>query len=304
MSKMAAVLLPVRDDDDLDAINAGNPTWIGSSLIRSRMRSAEHGATVWLVAEVDGASAGYAHATFPPADATNRDARVHLWVKPQARGNGIGHQLWSAILEPLASVGADRVTSSGDSDDGDSLAWAQRLGAELGAYRVQSSLELSTLTPIATELPDDVSLATLPEDATEKDWSFFYEAYERASADTPDGQAGRAPMPYAMMRMYVPGSWQACVARDQENLIVGLTCVFVRNSMTREVNTLITGVDRRWRGKGLSVALKYEHARLLAAAGWQSLVTQNMVGNAPILAANRRLGFRPQTTLVDIALNL
>ena len=39
--------------------------------------------------------------------------------------------------------------------------------------------------------------------------------------------------------------------------------------------------------------MKAAHAIALADAGWTSIVTQNMEGNGPILASNRRLGFKP-----------
>jgi hypothetical protein len=41
----------------------------------------------------------------------------------------------------------------------------------------------------------------------------------------------------------------------------------------------------------LSTALKAQHAVLMRAAGHHKIYTQNMDQNAPILAANDRLGF-------------
>ena len=45
------------------------------------------------------------------------------------------------------------------------------------------------------------------------------------------------------------------------------------------------------RGAGLSTALKAQHALVMRARGHHRIYTQNMDQNAPILAANDRLGF-------------
>ena len=59
----------------------------------------------------------------------------------------------------------------------------------------------------------------------------------------------------------------------------------------RALNTFFTGVLRDGRGRGLSTALKAKHALQMRAAGHHRIYTQNMDQNAPILAANDRLGF-------------
>ena len=57
------------------------------------------------------------------------------------------------------------------------------------------------------------------------------------------------------------------------------------------LNTFFTGVRAEARGAGLSTALKARHALAMRALGHHRIYTQNMDQNAPILAANDRLGF-------------
>lgn len=56
------------------------------------------------------------------------------------------------------------------------------------------------------------------------------------------------------------------------------------------------------RGGGLSTALKTKHALLLRDRGERRLFTQNLDQNAPILAANARLGFQVDTGFYDYGL--
>jgi hypothetical protein len=52
---------------------------------------------------------------------------------------------------------------------------------------------------------------------------------------------------------------------------------------------------------GAATALKTAQALALRDAGWRTVVTQNMDGNEPILASNRRVGFRRSAGRRDLA---
>ncbi len=117
--------------------------------------------------------------------------------------------------------------------------------------------------------------------------------------DTPDAETNPSQIPYEMYRILIGQPWQLCLATAENGEIVGLTCVFPKNEKERTVNTMLTAVNREWRGKGLATALKTAHAIKLRDAGWRAIVTQNMEGNDHILAANRRLGFQPSNAMLD-----
>ena len=76
----------------------------------------------------------------------------------------------------------------------------------------------------------------------------------------------------------------------RDNRLLGMTAVMVR-AKDQALNTFFTGAKREARGSGLSTALKAQHALTMRARGHHRIFTQNMEQNAPILAANDRLGF-------------
>ena len=66
---------------------------------------------------------------------------------------------------------------------------------------------------------------------------------------------------------------------------------------------MLTGVERAYRGRGLATAMKGAHAVAVRDAGWRVITTLNVETNEPILASNRRLGFRRIATLQDVVLD-
>jgi RimJ/RimL family protein N-acetyltransferase len=57
-----------------------------------------------------------------------------------------------------------------------------------------------------------------------------------------------------------------------------------------------TGVLRAHRGRGFGLLMKQHSLAWAAAAGITRVVTQNDETNAPMLAINERLGYRPFAT--------
>ena len=70
----------------------------------------------------------------------------------------------------------------------------------------------------------------------------------------------------------------------RSDAIVGMTMAFARPDVASRVVTSFTGVIEVERGQGIATALKAEHARRLAGAGWRELTTWNMESNLAILA--------------------
>ena len=60
----------------------------------------------WLIAEADGAVAGYAYAgRFHPRAAYDRCAELSIYLAPEARRRGLGRALYSALEEALRLMG-------------------------------------------------------------------------------------------------------------------------------------------------------------------------------------------------------
>jgi predicted GNAT family acetyltransferase len=53
----------------------------------------------------------------------------------------------------------------------------------------------------------------------------------------------------------------------------------------------MTGVARSHRGRGIALALKETQVAAAKAAGYQTLRTQNDLGNAPMRRVNDKLGY-------------
>jgi RimJ/RimL family protein N-acetyltransferase len=67
---------------------------------------------------------------------------------------------------------------------------------------------------------------------------------------------------------------------------------------------MFTGTMPGYRGRGLALAVKLGSIHWAAERGVTSMVTRNDDVNAPMLAINRRLGYRPSGRTFDYTRNL
>jgi GNAT superfamily N-acetyltransferase len=93
--------------------------------------------------------------------------------------------------------------------------------------------------------------------------------------------------------------WKSPVIDDDASLVVlvdgelaGLTMIRVDRPSGRAQNNLC-GVRRSHRGRGLALLLKSHSLRRAAELGATIALTDNDETNAPMLAVNQRLGYRP-----------
>lgn len=295
----------VRDDDDLDALNAGLDTWYGQALFRALFAAAPGSSARMWVAELDGEPVGYAHAVGAGiADGHRGDAHVH--VLPQHRRRGVGAALWQRVLTVCTPDRVRGVLAQADDRDTATLDVARSHGWALGGLHQESELDLGTVDGLrhlaGCSRAPGVEIRPLPDDADEEVWRRFMAVYDRLYADAPDIAGGAEPTPYAVLRAVIREPWQVMAAWRGEE-VVGCTAVAVRSEPDRRLNTWFTGVARDLRGQGLATALKVTQALALREAGWCSIATQNLVGNDAILASNRRLGFVPRISIRDLVLD-
>ena len=287
------VLRPVRDDDDLDSVNAGCPTWFGAAPIRALMSVPDGAPKAMWIAEVDGVAAGFGQAVGHGVSDGHRGIG-YVFVRPEFRRRGVGTRLWDAVLEVAGPNRVPGVMAQVDDADTTTLEIAVAHGFTPRGLHIESVLDLAGVAELrhlatAPRAPG-VELRPLPDDADEATWRTFAEALNRLMRTAPDYADGAEDMPFATMRAVLREPWQVYGAWV-DGRMVGLTCVVVRDGGTRLLNTMLTAVEEDRRGLGLATALKTAHAIALHEAGWSSLMTQNMEGNAAILAANRTLGF-------------
>lgn len=99
---------------------------------------ARHGLP-WLVAEIDGAFAGYAYASpFRPRPAYRYGVELSIYVEEAARGRGVGRALLSALIEHVRGLGLRHLIAAiSDSEtSAASVALHRALGfRDAGVYR-------------------------------------------------------------------------------------------------------------------------------------------------------------------------
>jgi GNAT superfamily N-acetyltransferase len=283
------VVRDARDDDDLDVLNEGNDNWFGAAEMRRVFAAAPPDIPARMyVAELDGVPIGYGSAVAAGISDGHR-AMVAIYVPVHHRRRGAGTALWREVL---ALCTPDRVRGlmlgTAAADD-TSVRIAQEHGLRPAGLHLESTLDLTALGS-APSAPAGIDLRPLADDADESAWRELWEMVNRLGQDTPDAADGSEGMPWEVFRAFVAEPWHTMLAWDGGTM-VGLTVVAVRDAGRRSLNTMLTAVESAYRGRGLSTALKAAHAQALAERGWRRLVTQNMEQNAPILAANRRLGF-------------
>jgi L-amino acid N-acyltransferase YncA len=293
-----------RDDDDLDEIHQGWAPWFGEEMTRTMFAATPDDVPRrMLVAEVDGALAGFALA-LGAGIADGHRGLASVYVVPRLRRRGVGAALLEEVLATCTPERVRGIRVQADADDATSRAVAEAHGFRLHGLHLESELDLTDLDRLRdlADGPEDVTFAPLADDASEADWRRFHDHFVRLMADAPDSASGSEPMPYEVFRAALPEPWQVHGAWVGGRM-VGFTCVMQRDPVRRRLNTMLTGVEREQRGRGLSTALKVAQAFALAERGWRAVITQNMEGNAAILAANKRMGFRPAGGYVDLVLD-
>ena len=291
--------------DDLDALNEGNPDWWGQDFVAERIATTPP-ETQWmmLVAEVDGEPKGSAFLLGEGIRARGY-AMSDLYVLPAARRQGIGRALVDALVEATVEYGLPGFMVEGRDADEDSLAAAHRLGFEIAGHHRESVLDLDALdldavtAAVAQAERAGYQLAPLADDATDEDWRKVYDHTMPLWMDTPDAEGATDQMPFSVFRGFFPHpSYVHLATRNGE--FAGVTTLMDRTK-DAAVNTFFTGVAAEHRGAGLSTALKAAHAVAMRECGHHRIFTQNMEQNAPILAANDRLGFRVVHGYYDLA---
>ncbi|BCJ43193.1 phosphinothricin acetyltransferase [Actinoplanes ianthinogenes] len=234
-----------------------------------------------------------------------------LQVHPAARRRGIGDALFEAAAGHLRAAGIRRVAATVQPEV---LSFARRRGFEPTRELRYSVLDLTTFTPAdhpPASLPEhrrrtgptgepeghpdgDAGLRLVP--LRETTAEALYAADVAAATDEPGDAPPQPPSPAA---------WRYDVW-DNPDLDHDLSVAAVRGAEIVSFSLLVRDGARVWsdmtatapahRGRGLARRVKVEALRRAAAAGVTDAYTANDESNAPMLAVNTRLGYRPVAT--------
>ena len=85
-----------------------------------------------------------------------------------------------------------------------------------------------------------------------------------------------------------------------EGQVAAMTELYTDGVDPTKLHTGLTGARREHRRRGLALALKLAALGVARERGTASVWTGNATTNAPMLALNTRLGFRPRTAWIEM----
>jgi GNAT superfamily N-acetyltransferase len=297
---VSASIRPYRQDDVpavVELLREVRPVdlWSVESFrhwLRRLPERAQHAA--W-VAERDSEVVGWASA-LRWAYVENADGGgVHVSVPHEQRQQGLGSALLALTLEHSETLGLRRVSAYSVDEDGHRF--LERRGfshthTERYSRLDPQEVDLAELEELCARLAAD-GFSVVP--FTECRPEGVHAVDAEASADIPE----EVPITYMPFEEWVPQHWEhphltkeGSFAVLHDGRPVSIAMLRVDPAGGRAGND-ITGTLRAYRGRGLARLAKLAQLEWLAAQGFTSVVTGNDEANAPMLAVNTRLGYRP-----------
>jgi GNAT superfamily N-acetyltransferase len=225
-------------------------------------------------------------------------AHVNVMVRPAWRGRGIGAALYDAIHAQMVDLGVRRVLSEAD-DEPVARGFAERRG-----FRHTMTRRLSSLDPREVDSSGLEALAaekeaegfTLCPFAAFRDRPELVHAVDaEASLDEPADE----PQKGLPLEEWVARHWRDPDLTHEGSYVlvhdgrpVSMTMLVVDLEGGRALNGF-TGTLRAYRGRGLAKLAKLASIVWAAQHGIVSIATENDETNAPMLAVNVSLGYRP-----------
>jgi GNAT superfamily N-acetyltransferase len=253
----------------------------------------ERAQRVFLVAEEDGRIVAVGGAGLVFFGGGGENGYLNIRVHPDYRRRGIGGDLYRSLREHVLALGVARASSMFD-ESTEGIAFARKRG-----WAEERAETLATLDPrIVTQAPpSDVELRPVselhPHDVHRID--------EETTRDLPS-LVQIDEIPYDEWLGFVwenplftrDGSYGAVV----DGRLAAISFLTANLEHGRAFN-MFTATGREFRGRGLALAVKLASTRWAAEHGVTQIVTTNDETNAPMLAINRRLGYRPAGRRVE-----
>jgi len=239
-----------------------------------------------LVAEVDSQVVGWVTAERDNTTSTANFGNISLLhVHPEHRKRGIGTALLAAATGHLVPLGIRRVRAWAQPE---ALPFARRHGFEPSREMRYSALDLDSL-PALPDPPPGVRLRPI----AELDPHLIYAADVAAAVDEP----GDVPVDAMSYESWQYDVWDnvgldktASTAAEVDGEVAAFS--LVKRDGDRMWSDFTASVPA-YRGRGLARLAKTAALHRAAAAGVRVAYTSNDEANAPMLAINARLGYRP-----------
>ncbi|MCW2965496.1 MAG: acetyltransferase [Actinomycetia bacterium] len=245
------------------------------------------------VAEAGGKVVGnsWAFRTFFSEGSTSAQCSVN--VRASHRKRGIGSELYELMFAHVGALGATSALASFSEND---AAVAFATGRGFREERAEAETVLDPRTVDERPAPD-VDLRAV----ADIDPRLAYEADIAATRDMPSTET-IDEIPYDEWVGHVleypfftaEGSYVALV----DGVGAAVSLLIADEESGRGAN-MFTGTQRAYRGRGLGLAVKLASVAWAKEHGITQIATRNDETNAPMLAINRRLGYRPTRRRVE-----
>lgn len=264
-----------------------------------------------IVAEVDGAVAGWAQLNHLPHQFDPRRYRIGIQVDPDRQRRGIGSRLFDALIADLRERRAELVSARADAGMADAVAFLEHRGftpveetweatMRVAGFDPRHSLDAEarlarqgiTITSLAEEGADDPAVLRR-----------VYDLYLACLEDIPTAGA-TTRIPYAQFvarEIAAPNALpDACFLVVAGGEYVAM-CAFVRDpGQPAALSGRMTGCLPAWRGRGITKALKLRMARYAKERGFTTIRTWNSAANISMRHINEAIGFEQETIWVTL----
>ena len=229
-----------------------------------------------------------------------------FWLKvvvaPEVRNQGLGSRMFEEALRVAREQGATYLESSVLETDPTSLHFSQKRGFKIKHHAFASTLDLTSFDEhrfddlLARVHTDGFRFFSLAEAGlSEENKHKLYEVNRASALDNP-GNGGIFPDFYAFSKNVFDASWfraDTQIIAAYADHWAGLSAIGIYKEDENAYNAF-TGVLREYRGRGLAQALKLQTILLAKREGIRYIRTNNDSKNAPMLAINRKLGYKPE----------
>ncbi|WP_295814991.1 GNAT family N-acetyltransferase [uncultured Deinococcus sp.] len=236
---------------------------------------------------------------------------AEIMVLPAAERHGIGTRLADTVAAHLRGRGAREVLAGAYEHQPHALAFLARRGFTEAMRFYDNVLELTDFDlgqwAGHERVPDGVRVLSYPQLEAElgPDAALhaFHAGFAEAREDVPrTGDATELTLDDFRKRFENPALFPEglLLAVTDMGEVVAISELWRADGNATRLNTGLTGTRRAWRRRGLALALKLAAIRVALAAGVTEIWTGNATTNAPMLAINDRLGFRPRPAFVEM----
>jgi GNAT superfamily N-acetyltransferase len=288
-------VFPIRDAyEEQISLDVYNAVWPHDRVGLDEVRSFKAAALAHfdLLAQINGEAVGSAVATIQPQ---RPDLLFTLpTVLPGRRRRGAGTALYEAISSWGRERGLERIEAAVPDDDAESLAYAEKRGFREERREHGVVLDLGTIDPPPPGTPEGIAIVTWAErpDLTGGIYAVACEAYP----DIPGFEEDEMEPFDAWLRHDMQGAGdtpEATFVAVEGAEVVGYAKLSLSTANPSVAHHDITGVKRRWRGRGIARALKAAQIAWAKDKGYEELRTRNEERNAPIRHLNEDFGYRP-----------